>query len=235
MQAHKDDKASDWAAAWKNSPEASSISKDIDSLVQSQVPLAELADGSKGSFNASTAEQSWLLTKRIFRNQWRNVSYLYSKIWVHVVSAILVGFTLFQVGTSPTDLQNRVFAVFFMLFLVNAIVNTILVRFFFERLFWEAREGPTRTYGWVALCNASILAELPGALICGVVYYILFYFPAGLPLGQSAGYNFLVILTYEIFQVCALLPFLFTAVQRPSELTALDTGFAWPVHHGCYT
>ena len=213
MQAHNDDKNSDWAAAWKNSLEASAISKDLDSIVQSQQVPAELVDGPTGSFNASTAEQSWLLTKRIFRNQWRNVPYLYSKIWVHVVSAILVGFTLFQVGTSPTDLQNRAFAVFFMLFLVNAIVNTILARFFFERLFWEAREGPTRTYSWVALCNASILAEIPGALICGVVYYILFYFPAGLPLGQPAGYIFLVILTYEVFQVCVLLLFQLAATQ----------------------
>lgn len=204
VHAHNEGKNRDWAAAWKGSPEASTISKDIDLILQSQQPLAELADNSKSSFNSSIAEQSWLLTKRIFRNQLRNVPYLYSKIWVHVISAILVGFTIFQVGTSPTDLQNRAFAVFFILFLVNAIVNTILARFFFERLYWEAREGPTRTYGWVALCNAAILAEIPGALISGVVYYILFYFPAGLPLGEPAGYIFLVILTYEVFQVCRI-------------------------------
>ena len=63
------------------------------------------------------------------------------------------------------------------------------------------REGPSKIYSWVALCNASILAEMPGALACGVVYYLLWYFPSGLPLGEAAGYVFLVVLTYEVFQV----------------------------------
>ncbi len=96
---------------------------------------------------------------------------------------------------------SRAFSVFFIVFLVNSIVNTILLRFFVTRIYWEYREGPSKIYSWVALCNASILAELPGALVCGVVYYLLWYFPSGLPYGQPAGYVFLVVLTYEVFQV----------------------------------
>ena len=42
---------------------------------------------------------------------------------------------------------------------------------------------------------------MPGALVCGVVYYLLWYFPSGLPLGGTAGYVFLAVLTYEVFQV----------------------------------
>jgi ATP-binding cassette, subfamily G (WHITE), member 2, SNQ2 len=80
-------------------------------------------------------------------------------------------------------------------------VNAILARFFFARLYWEYREGPSNAYGWVSLCSASILAEIPGAILCGTVYYLLWYFPSGLPLGSTAGYIFLFVLTYEIFQV----------------------------------
>ncbi len=100
----------------------------------------------------------------------------------------------------------RAFSVFFIVFLVNSIVNTILLRFFVARLYWEFREGPSKIYSWVALCNASILAEMPGALVCGVVYYLLWYFPSGLPLGESAGYVFLTVLTYEFFQVRLFCP-----------------------------
>jgi ABC-type multidrug transport system permease subunit len=75
------------------------------------------------------------------------------------------------------------------------------MRFFFARMYWEYREGPSNTYGWVALCSASILAEMPGAILCGTLYYLFWYFPSGLPLGSTAGYIFLFVLTYEVFQV----------------------------------
>ncbi len=110
-------------------------------------------------------------------------------------------------GLIPSDSSSKLnpvcrsFSVFFIIFLVNAIVNTILLRFFFAGLYWEYREGPSKIYSWVALCNASIIAEMPGALVCGVVYYLLWYFPSGLPLGGTAGYVFLAVLTYEVFQV----------------------------------
>lgn len=87
-----------------------------------------------------------------------------------------------------------------MFFLVNAIVNVILARFFFQTMYWRFREGPSSTYGWVALCSSSILAEMPAAVFCAVVYYLLWYFPSGLPASQ-AGFIFLYCLTYEVFQV----------------------------------
>ncbi|KAL9604583.1 MAG: hypothetical protein Q9179_001809 [Wetmoreana sp. 5 TL-2023] len=200
VNARNDDKGTDWATRWDESPEAENVAAEI-GHIQKQSSSLEDFDGSNEDYNASIFTQTWLLTVRIMRNQWRNPPYMYSKIWVHVVSSVLVGLTFFHLGTSPQDLQNRSFSVFFMVFLVNAIVNTILIRFFLARLYWEFREGPSKIYSWVVLCNASILAEMPGALICGVVYYLLWYFPSGLPLGGAAGYVFLAVLTYEVFQV----------------------------------
>jgi ABC-type multidrug transport system ATPase subunit len=188
-----------WADVWQASPEAQQILADIHALRASG---PEQPDDQPANATASDLTQTLLLTQRILRNQWRNTNYMYSKIWVHVVCGLLAGFTFYNLGTSPSDLQNRLFSVFFIVFLVNSIVNTILARFFFARLFWEYREGPSKTYGWVALCAASILAELPGALVCGLLYWVLWYWPSGLPGGGTAGYVFLVVLTYEVFQVC---------------------------------
>ncbi|KFZ16937.1 hypothetical protein V501_01998 [Pseudogymnoascus sp. VKM F-4519 (FW-2642)] len=189
-----------WADTWAQSPEATQIASEIQHL-QSEEHAVENFEDDPDSFSTSTARQTLLLTKRILTNQWRNVTYMYSKIWVHVVCGILVGFTFFNVGTSPSELQNRIFSVYFVVFLVNSIVNVILMRFFFARMYWEYREGPSNTYGWVALCSASILAEMPGAILCGTLYYLFWYFPSGLPLGSTAGYIFLFVLTYEVFQV----------------------------------
>ncbi|KAL8860181.1 MAG: hypothetical protein Q9178_003445 [Gyalolechia marmorata] len=201
INARNDDKGSDWATRWNESPEAENVAAEIGYIQKQSLSLEDLEDGSFEDYNGSIFTQTWLLTVRIMKNQWRNVAYMYSKIWVHVVCGTIVGLTFFQMGTGPQDLQNRSFSVFFIIFLVNAIVNTILLRFFFARLYWEYREGPSKIYSWVALCNASIIAEMPGALICGVIYYLLWYFPSGLPLGGTAGYVFLAVLTYEVFQV----------------------------------
>ncbi|KAI4251098.1 MAG: hypothetical protein LQ352_005065 [Teloschistes flavicans] len=211
INARNDEKGTDWAIKWDQSPEAKNVAEEIEHIQKQGHALEDFEDGSAKEFNGSIFEQTWLLTLRILKNQWRNVPYMYSKIWVHIVCAILVGLTFFQLGSGPQDLQNRAFSVFFIVFLVSSIVNTILIRFFVARLYWEFREGPSKIYSWIALCNASILGEMPGSLVCGVLYYLLWYFPSGLPLGASAGYVFLTVLTYEVFQV--LLGLLMMAVS----------------------
>lgn len=109
-------------------------------------------------------------------------------------------------------------SVFSITLLVNTIVNTVLARFFFARLLWEAREGPSRAYGWVALCTASIAAEMPGSLACGVLYYAIWYWLCGLPTGEPAGYVFLAFLTFEVFEVNSIHPFIQTRpiLSRPA-------------------
>ena len=99
------------------------------------------------------------------------------------------------------ELLCRMLSVFFILFLCNAIVNVILARYFFARLHWLLREGPSHAYGWVAFASSVILSEMPGAVLVTILYFVLWYFPSGLPLGGQAAYIFLFLLTYEVFQV----------------------------------
>ncbi|QGI71281.1 hypothetical protein CEK26_003618 [Fusarium fujikuroi] len=201
VNARTSDKGSNWASTWAASPEAAALGREIAISSDTSKALSPGVDeGNNSEYNASVALQTVLLTKRMLLNQWRSPPYIYSKIWVHVISAILVGFTFFQIGTSPQDLQNRMFSVFFILFLCNAIVNVILARYFFASLYWQFREGPSHAYGWIAFVSSTILSEIPGAILVTVLYFVIWYFPAGLPTDQ-AGYIFLFLLTYEIFQV----------------------------------
>ncbi|KAK4120366.1 hypothetical protein N657DRAFT_693082 [Parathielavia appendiculata] len=201
INARNNDKGATWASNWSASPELAGLLTEIDHGIKRRPSSGSVAGTPpKSSYNATVFEQTWLLTKRMLLGQWRNPPYMYSKIWVHVISGILVGFTFFQIGTSPQDLQNRSFSVFFILFLCNAIVNVILARYFFASLYWLFREGPSHAYGWVAFVTSTILAEIPGAVLVTVLYFVLWYFPSGLPL-EEAGYIFLFLLTYEVFQV----------------------------------
>jgi len=105
IHARTSDKGSDWSAKWKASIESRSLTDEIESKKTTVSPSLNEIDLSE--YNASTLLQTRLLTIRIMKNQWRNTPYVYSKIWVHVISAIFVGFTFFKAGTSPQDLQNR--------------------------------------------------------------------------------------------------------------------------------
>ncbi|KAL4863809.1 hypothetical protein BDV12DRAFT_189408 [Aspergillus spectabilis] len=199
VNARENDKASDWASNWAVSSEAVHLSREIETSKEKR-PEQHPEDDDTSEFNSSILLQTALLTTRMLKSQWRNTAYMYSKIWVHVISAILVGFTFFDLGTTPQELQNRAFSVYFILFLCNAIVNVILARYFFASLYWQFREGPSRAYGWIAFASSTILSEIPGAILVTVVYFLLWYFPSGLPQSE-AGYIFLFLLTYEIFQV----------------------------------
>jgi ATP-binding cassette subfamily G (WHITE) protein 2 (SNQ2) len=203
VNARLNDTGANWAQKWRESPEAAALDATINEYNQSSIKntAAEDADAAKTpDYNASIFLQTWLLTKRILLNQWRNPPYVYSKIWVHALSGLLAGVAFYKLGSSPTELQNRALSVFNIVFLVNAVVNVILARFFFQGLYWRFREGPSNTYNWVALCNASILAEMPAAVFSTIVFYLLWYFVAGLPL-HNAGFIFVAFLTYEVFQV----------------------------------
>lgn len=99
--------SADWPANWQNGPEAREVESSIPSIDRDSSDVIDVDADDNSKFNAPIVTQIYLLTRRILYNQWRNTPYMYSKIWAHCVSAILVSFTLFQIGTGPQDLQNR--------------------------------------------------------------------------------------------------------------------------------
>ena len=111
VTARLNDKGSNWASRWKESSEAAVLENEILEYNRTSAKgnggdnAAEAA--TSPDFNASVTQQTWLLTERILKNQWRNPPYVYSKLWVHLLSGILVGVTFYKLGTSPTELQNR--------------------------------------------------------------------------------------------------------------------------------
>jgi ATP-binding cassette, subfamily G (WHITE), member 2, SNQ2 len=82
-----------------------------------------------------------------------------------------------------------------------------------SRALWEAREHPSRIYGWFAFCTAQVVAEIPSAVICSVIYFCIWYYPTNLPRDSStAGYVFFMTMLWFFFQaswgqwICAFAP-----------------------------
>ena len=110
-------------------------------------------------------------------------------------------------------MQNRMFTLFVILLLPPTIVNSVVPKFHTNMSLWLAREHPSRTYNWIAFATAQCVAEIPMAIVSSVVYFLLWYYPTGLPRdSETAGYVFLMTLLYFIFisswgqWICAMAP-----------------------------
>lgn len=114
------------------------------------------------------------------------------------------------------------FSCFLIILLPPVIVNSTVPKFYMNRALWEAREYPSRIYGWVAFTTANIVCEIPAAIVGATVYWLLWYYPVGFPRDSStAGYVFLMSMLFFLWQaswgqwICAFAPS-FTVISNVS-------------------
>lgn len=192
----------DWNQEWRESENNKEMLEEIERIdrerKEDRPPRQE---GQAREFAAPVWLQTTTLTKRVFIQHWRDPSYLYGKLFVSVIIGVFNGFTFWKLGNSQQDMQNRMFTAFLIIVFPPAIVNSVVPKFFQNMALWQAREHPSRIYGWFAFTTAQVVGEIPPAIIGAVVYYVLWYFPTGLPTDSStAGYVFLMTLLFFFFQ-----------------------------------
>ena len=187
----KDGKRLNWNKEWRESEENKALLAEINRLKAERSKATAQETRPQHEFAAPIWTQTIQLTKRTFIQHWRDPSYLYSKLFVSVIIGIFNGFTFYQLDEGAqdlTNLANRLFTPFVTMLIPPTIVNGVLPKFYQNRALWEAREYPSRIYGWFAFCTAQILAEIPMAIIGGTIYWALWYWPTGLPSdSESAG------------------------------------------------
>lgn len=205
----------DWNVEWRESQEAQDVLSEINNLklTRSKSAGAHKKKDDETEFAAPVWTQTTMLTRRLFTQYWRDPSYLYGKLFVAVIVGIFNGFTFYQLGNTVQDMQNRMFSVFLIITIPPTIVNTVVPKFFQNMALWQAREHPSRIYGWFAFTTAQVVAEIPIAIVCSVIYFLIWYFPAGLPTDSStAGYVFLMTMLFWLFMsswgqwICAFAP-----------------------------
>lgn len=209
-----------WNRVWRESAENKELLAEIQRLKASRIQAVTDDNNDTSTtapvmreFAAPVWTQITQLTKRMFVHQWRDPSYLYGRLFTAVLVGIFNGFTFWRLGNTVADMQNRMFTCFLIIMIPATVLNQVLPKFYTNRMLWEAREHPSRIYGWVAFCTAEILSEIPGSIIAGVLYWILWYLPTGLPTSApEAGYVFLMTMLFFLFQsswgqwICAWAP-----------------------------
>ncbi|KAJ5902550.1 hypothetical protein N7495_003078 [Penicillium taxi] len=210
---HRKGKQIDWNEEWRNSEQNREVLVEIEKIKaeRSQVPVETTE--TPYEFAAPTLIQTELLTKRLFRQYWRDPSYYYGKLFVSVISGIFNGFTFWMLPNTIASMQDRMFSTFLIILLPPIILNSSVPKFYINRALWEAREYPSRIYGWGAFCTASVVCEIPAAIISALIYWVLWYYPVGFPTDSStAGYVFLMTVLFFLFQaswgqwICAFAP-----------------------------
>lgn len=188
----------DWNEIWKTSSEAAEVEKEVNTICNEK-SNAVGCDGKPTEYASSTWKQILYLTKRVSRQYWRTPEYPYSRLYASFIHSLLNGLTFLQLGNSESDMQSRSFCCYLILMLVPEFVNATAMKFNENRDIWLERERPSRIYGWVAFTTAQIVSEIPYAFFGGVLFYVIFYYIVGLPLGAPAGYTFLMVILFHLF------------------------------------
>ncbi|KUM62476.1 hypothetical protein ACN42_g4629 [Penicillium freii] len=86
------------------------------------------------------------------------------------------------------------------------------------------REKASRSYHWIVFVMSSIVIELPFTLITALIYWFLWYFPAGLQTDPThAGYALLCYWLFSIFTVS--LGYLIAAWMPNLNASLMANGF----------
>ncbi|KAJ4344485.1 ATP-binding cassette transporter snq2 [Didymosphaeria variabile] len=209
----KDGTRINWNDEWAGSTNNQEMLQEINRIKSERSQTTSKAKHEATEFAASVWLQTQMLTKRVFTQYWRDPSYLYGKLFVAVICSIANGFTYYRLGNTIGDMQNRLFSTFLILLIPPTIVNAVVPKFYTNMALWQARELPSRIYGWVAFTTAQVVAEIPIAIVSSVLYFLLWYYPAGLPTDSStAGYVFLMTMLFYLFisswgqWICAFAP-----------------------------
>lgn len=190
--------ARDWNEIWLASPEYEKMTTELDHIIADAAskPPGTVDDGHE--FATPMGEQIRIVTKRMNISLWRNTEYVNNKVMLHIFSSLFNGFSFWMVGNSFADLQAKMFAVFQFIFVAPGVLAQLQPLFISRRDIFETREKKSKTYSWFAFTTGLIVSEMPYLVLCGVIYFLCWYYTVGFPSDSDrSGAVFFVMLMYE--------------------------------------
>ncbi len=198
----------DWNKVWLESPEHTEMLKELDSIIETAASKPPGTSDDGREFATSLWEQTGLVLKRTSTALFRNSDYINNKFALHISSGLFVGFSFWMIGDSVGDMQLTLFFIFNAIFVAPGVINQLQPTFLERRDLFEAREKKAKMYSWKAFTFALIVSEIPYLIICGVLFFVCWYWTGGLVTEASkSGSMFTVFLLYE---------FLYTGIGKTS-------------------
>ncbi|KAK1834136.1 ABC-2 type transporter-domain-containing protein [Podospora conica] len=210
----------DWADIWAESPELANVKDAIAQMKESRLATTTTTDRSLEKEYASPIwHQLKVVQRRTNLAYWRSPNYLFTRLFNHVVIALVTGLTYLNLDHSRESLQYKVFVMFQVTVLPALVISQIELRYHMGRALFF-REQSSKMYSSFVFTASMVLAEMPYSLLCAVAFFLpLYYMPGLQPESSRAGYQFLMVLITEVFSVTmgqalsALTPSLFISSQ----------------------
>jgi ATP-binding cassette subfamily G (WHITE) protein 2 (SNQ2) len=192
----------DWGEVWRDSEEFAYTKNEI-------IRIREARTKETGSTphieQKEYATPMWHQIKLVCKRQsisfWRSPNYGFTRLYNHVVIALLTGLAYLRLGDSRTNLQYRVFIIFQVTVLPALILAQVEPKYAIARMI-SYREQAAKAYRTFPFALSMVLAEIPYSTICAIAFFLpLYYIPGLQPASDRAGFQFFVVLITEYFSV----------------------------------
>lgn len=192
----------DWGEIWNDSDEFAETKAAVTRIKEERLEAAKFEPKIEAQEYATPLwHQIKVVNKRQHKAFWRSPNYGFTRLFNHVIIALLTGLMFLQLDNSRTALQYRIFVIFQVTVLPALILAQVEPKYDLSRLIFY-RESASKTYKQLPFALSMVLAEMPYSLLCAVGFYLpIYYIPGFNPAPSRAGYNFFVVLVTELFSV----------------------------------
>ncbi|KAJ5148631.1 hypothetical protein N7448_000209 [Penicillium atrosanguineum] len=196
----------DWGEIWRTSPELEMLKEEIVWIKENRLQTVRRnSDPNVRVVEKEYASPLWhqikVVGQRTHLAFWRSRNYGFTRLFTHVVIALLSGLAFLQLDDSRSSLQYRIFVIFNVTVLPAIILQQVEPRYDLSRLIFY-RESASKTYSQFAFAISMVSAELPYSILSAVCFFLpLYYIPGFQSESSRAGYQFLMVLVTEIFAV----------------------------------
>ncbi|KAK0545285.1 ATP-binding cassette transporter snq2 [Tilletia horrida] len=158
-------------------------------------------DGADKEYATPYMTQLQLVLKRALVSSWRQPDYQFTRLFQHAAIALLTGLIFLQLNNTIAALQYRIFGIF-ILTIVPALILAQTEPYYIMARGVFNREASSKMYSGTVFAMGQLASEIPFSIACAVVFFLLFYFPAGFQYASDrAGYFFAFTLLVELFSV----------------------------------
>jgi len=189
----------DWPEVWNNSEERKEVEADLENMSNQRKP----DDNSKPrEFATGTVYQFVQLYLRMNVVFWRSPNYNAGRILQAIFVGLIIGFSDWKLGSSSSDLQQRVLAIFLILILGIMLIVAAQPQFMMLRELFK-RDYSSKFYSWFPFSLAMIVVELPYLVLAATLCVVCCYWSVGLDSDASNGFYFWIAFVVFMFMVVA--------------------------------
>lgn len=192
----------DWADVWRDSEEFAQVKRDIVAMREQRLAEVGAAEPvEQKEYATPLMYQIKLVNKRMNLSFWRTPNYGFTRLFNHVIIALLTGLMYLQLDDSRASLQYRVFIIFQVTVLPALILAQVEPKYAIARMI-SFREQMSKAYKTFPFALSMVVAEMPYSILCAVAFFLPLYYIPGLNSESSrAGYQFFIVLITEVFSV----------------------------------